>query len=107
MLISVFLSNLEDTTNNTFPPSTRGGLASPVPFGKVVLDGYADDGGLYVPEHYPQFNLTDLRQCATYAELAFRIFRPFISDMELRKTGITSSCDCRLGAHLVLIKLGQ
>ena len=79
-----FLFKLEDTTNNTFPLSTRGGV-TPVPFGKVVLDGYADDGGLYVPEQYPQFDLADLRQCATYAELAFRIFRPFITEVELRK----------------------
>jgi len=62
--------------------STRGGV-TPVPFGKVVLDGYADDGGLYVPENYPKFDLADLRRCATYAELAFRIFRPFITEVEL------------------------
>ena len=63
--------------------STRGGIA-PVPFGKVVLDGYADDGGLYVPEFYPQLDIEKLRQCSNYSDLAFNVFRPFIDQAELR-----------------------
>jgi len=40
--------------------STRGGVGNNIPFSKVVVDGYADDGGLYVPNSYPSQGFTDM-----------------------------------------------
>ena len=40
--------------------STRGGVGNNIPFSKVVVDGYADDGGLYVPNSYPSQGFTEL-----------------------------------------------
>src|SRR3989338_7185363 len=39
--------------------STRGGV-EPQPFSKILLEGLASDGGLYVPEQYPSFSPDDL-----------------------------------------------
>ena len=94
--------------------STRGGVGNNIPFSKVVVDGYADDGGLYVPNTYPSqgstdihvlngkifktkdevvpsgsgipersFDLDALRKCKSYSDLAFQIFRKFISAEEI------------------------
>ena len=43
--------------------STRGGRspAAARPFDEVLLAGLARDGGLYVPETWPQFDAIDLR----------------------------------------------
>lgn len=43
---------------------TRGSLAQPVPFTQAVVDGLAEGGGLYVPEHLPSFSQHDLRAMA-------------------------------------------
>lgn len=54
--------------------STRGG--APVrTFSEILLEGLASDGGLYVPESYPQFSRRALAEMAQmpYAELAFTI----------------------------------
>ncbi len=68
--------------------STRG--AAPVlEFEDVLLAGLARDGGLYLPESWPQFGADEIRALARldYAELAARIARPFVggalSDDEL------------------------
>ena len=49
--------------------STRGGVGINIPFSKVVIDGYADDGGLYVPNSHPTFDLDTLRKCSAYSDL--------------------------------------
>ncbi|MCF8198884.1 MAG: threonine synthase [Sulfuritalea sp.] len=61
--------------------STRGG-AQPQEFCDILLGGLAPDGGLYLPESYPQVaaQLTEWRDLS-YAELTFRILRLFISDI--------------------------
>ncbi len=61
--------------------STRGG-AQPQEFCDILLGGLAPDGGLYLPESYPQVaaQLTEWRDLS-YAELAYRILRLFISDI--------------------------
>ncbi len=59
--------------------STRG--AAPIlEFEDVLLTGLARDGGLYVPETWPQFTPADLRalQGLPYAEQAARIMWPFV-----------------------------
>jgi threonine synthase len=61
--------------------STRG--QAPVrDFAGVLLAGLAEDGGLYVPETWPQFVAADWRALRglPYAELAARVMRPFVGD---------------------------
>lgn len=58
--------------------STRGG-APPLQFDDVVLAGLARDGGLYVPESWPQLfdqGLSGLDRLS-YSELAARVLGPF------------------------------
>jgi threonine synthase len=69
--------------------STRG-AAPALAFDDVLLAGLAADGGLYLPEIWPQLEPDDLRALRglPYAELAFRVMRPFvggaIEDADLR-----------------------
>ncbi len=61
--------------------STRG-QADALDFEEVLLAGLASDGGLYVPESYPQFSPAEIAAMAhlSYSELAFRIILPFVGD---------------------------
>jgi len=58
--------------------STRG-KAPAIEFEEVLLAGMAPDGGLYVPENYPQFSREQMRKMRslTYSELAAEIMAPF------------------------------
>lgn len=61
--------------------STRG-QAPALSFEEVVLTGLAPDGGLYVPENYPQMSKDEIADLAglPYHEVAFRVMRPYIGD---------------------------
>ncbi|GAB4364871.1 MAG: threonine synthase [Kiloniellaceae bacterium] len=61
--------------------STRG-EAPVLAFDEVLLAGLARDGGLYLPESWPQFSAEDLRGFAgrPYAEVAFAVVKPFVGD---------------------------
>ena len=64
--------------------STRGAWReSPQPFRSILLEGLAPDGGLAVPESYPQLSDEELRALRgkSYRDLAFSILRWFISDI--------------------------
>src|SRR5215213_7418278 len=58
--------------------STRGGHSAG--FGDVLLGGPAPDGGLYLPDAWPRISPNELARFAAqpYAEVAFRIMRPFV-----------------------------
>lgn len=58
--------------------STRG-LAPTLGFCDVLLAGLARDGGLYVPQTWPQFTAAEFAALAgkPYDEIAFRVIRPF------------------------------
>ena len=58
--------------------STRGGAAAQ-DFTGVLMAGLASDGGLYLPEAWPQLAPADWQALAgkPYAEAAFRVLRPF------------------------------
>ena len=61
--------------------STRG--RAPVrDFAGVLLAGLAEDGGLYMPESWPQFSTDDWRAMRglPYAALAARVMQPFVAD---------------------------
>ncbi|HET7060613.1 MAG TPA: threonine synthase [Nitrosospira sp.] len=62
--------------------STRGGMA-PKRFSKILLGGLASDGGLAVPETYPQFGAAELEKLRglSYPELAFEILSRFADDI--------------------------
>jgi threonine synthase len=59
--------------------STRG-AAAPRSFCEILLEGLAPDGGLYVPEAFPQVRLKDLRG-RSYPELAYRLLGSFMDDV--------------------------
>jgi threonine synthase len=62
--------------------STRGGMPLRS-FSEVLLEGLAPDGGLVVPEQYPQVSLRELEawRDVPYAQLAFEILRRFATDI--------------------------
>ena len=62
--------------------STRG-QSAPQSFCDILLGGLAPDGGLYLPESYPQISRADLDawRKLSYAELAFAILSRFIDDI--------------------------
>ena len=67
--------------------STRG--EAPVrDFAGVLLAGLAEDGGLYVPESWPQFTPADWRAMRglPYHALAARVIQPFVGDAIPSKT---------------------
>ena len=59
--------------------STRGGEAS-LSYEDVLLSGLARDGGLFMPEEWPEFSHSDLNEMKqlNYAELSAKILRPFV-----------------------------
>lgn len=62
--------------------STRG-QSPALSFSEILLGGLAPDGGLYLPETYPQFSDDDLRKMRdlSYADLAFAILSRLIDDI--------------------------
>ncbi len=63
--------------------STRG-ESEPASFNDILLTGLAPDGGLYVPERYPQLNLNLLREVAgDYRAIALRVLREFMPEYSM------------------------
>ena len=62
--------------------STRG-HAAPQTFCDILLGGLAPDGGLYLPESYPQIGRSELEawRKLSYADLAYEILSRFITDI--------------------------
>ena len=62
--------------------STRGGMP-PKKFSKILLGGLAPDGGLAMPETYPEIDPADLERLRglSYPELAFEIISRFADDI--------------------------
>jgi threonine synthase len=62
--------------------STRGD-ATPRRFCDILLEGLAPDGGLYLPERYPQVDAATLLRWRVlpYADLAFEILSLYIDDI--------------------------
>jgi len=66
--------------------STRGGMP-PKQFCEILLEGLAPDGGLVVPEHYPQVTIAELEQWRglTYPQLALEVLRRYVDDIPQRE----------------------
>ena len=66
--------------------STRG-YPQKKSFCDILLEGLAPDGGLYLPEHYPQIDAEALKKLESlffqegYASLAFHLLKLFIDDI--------------------------
>ena len=62
--------------------STRGDAARSK-FCSILLEGLAPDGGLYLPEHYPQISAATLEawRSLVYADLAFEVLSLYIDDI--------------------------
>ena len=62
--------------------STRGHAAGQR-FCDILLEGLAPDGGLYLPEHYPQVDSATLTRwrALPYAELAFEVLSLYVDDV--------------------------
>lgn len=66
--------------------STRGRIAAAhaaLPFGAILLEGLAFDGGLAVPERYPRFSTADFARLRAldYRGLAFEVLSRFCDDI--------------------------
>ena len=66
--------------------STRAASGNPPErkrFCEILLEGLAPDGGLYLPEHYPQIDDATLAQWRNlrYADLAFEVLSLYIDDI--------------------------
>jgi threonine synthase len=76
--------------------STRG-EAPPIAFDDALLAGLATDGGLYVPEQWPQLSATKIASFKgkSYADVAFEVLQPFIggtiADPDLKRM-IAEAC---------------
>ena len=68
--------------------STRGAEKN-LTFKDILFSGLASDGGLYVPEKWPQVEYEKLKKHSKYSDLAFEIIHPFmegdIENNELKK----------------------
>ena len=62
--------------------STRGGI-QPIAFKDAVMMGLATDGGLLLPESYPQISMEQLENWRglSYQQLAFQVISPFVDDI--------------------------
>ena len=62
--------------------STRGHNAKQT-FSQILLGGLAADGGLYLPEHYPQVSPSQLDawRGLSYADLAFEVLSLYCDDI--------------------------
>jgi threonine synthase len=60
--------------------STRG-CAPTLDFEAVTLAGLASDGGLYLPQAWPNFSTQEIASLRgkTYAETAVAVMRPFVA----------------------------
>ena len=89
--------------------STRG-TAPLLGFREVTLAGLASDGGLYVPESWPQFSRDEIAAMAnlSYVETAVRVMLPFVGD-DLSETELRDLCTQAYGrfSHAAVTPLVQ
>lgn len=91
--------------------STRGG-AGALDFEAAMLAGLASDGGLFLPERWPQLTADELSRLAgrPYEEVVLRVVQPFVgkafADSELKRLIAESYAEFRHPAKCPLRQLG-
>ncbi len=89
--------------------STRG-RASTLDFEAVTLAGLASDGGLYLPQVWPQFSPAEIASLhgETYAETAVAVMRPFVAG-SLSEEELRALCNQAYGrfSHVAVTPLVQ
>ncbi|MEZ0243603.1 MAG: threonine synthase, partial [Sphingomonas sp.] len=89
--------------------STRG-TAPLLGFKDVTLAGLASDGGLYVPEAWPQFSRDEIAAMAglSYVETAVRVMLPFVAE-DLTEAELRELCTQAYGrfSHAAVTPLVQ
>ena len=89
--------------------STRGS-APALGFEDVTLAGLASDGGLYLPESWPQFSAAEIRALAglSYVETAVRVMTPFVAG-SLTPEELRELCEAAYGrfSHQAVTPLVQ
>ncbi len=82
--------------------STRG-HAAPLAFQDTVLEGLADDGGLFLPERIPDVRgELDSWRGLGFVELAARVMAHFVDDIDARVLHTTTAaqlCELRCAGH--------
>ncbi|MBV8394339.1 MAG: threonine synthase, partial [Alphaproteobacteria bacterium] len=70
------------STRHGSVPLENGGTPAPLSFEEVMLAGLARDGGLYLPESWPQFSKAEIARLKgkPYVEVAYQVMRPFVGD---------------------------
>lgn len=73
--------------------STRG-HPKLLSFKEAVLQGLAPDGGLYIPTKIPTFGIEEIAtwQKLSFDQLAFKLYRPFISVDEIPDEDLRDLC---------------
>ena len=61
--------------------STRG-QSKDLYFKDVIFEGLATDGGLYIPDKWPELSsqLIESFKSMTYQQIAFHVFKPYIDE---------------------------
>lgn len=74
--------------------STRG-QSPALTFSEILLGGLAPDGGLYLPEQYPQFTDADLNAMRgmNYRELAFAVLSRLVDNSDIPHTDLKAIID--------------
>jgi threonine synthase len=92
--------------------STRGD-APVLEFSDVLLQGLARDGGLYLPETWPQFDAETIASFAgkSYEDVAFAVISPFVDgaipDADLKSMIAESYSGFRHPAVTPLVQTGS
>jgi threonine synthase len=65
-----------------------------VTFEDAIFQGYAPDGGLFVPENLPTITAEELQRwaCLSYTQLTFHVLRKFISLEEIPNDALEELC---------------
>jgi threonine synthase len=83
--------------------STRG-QAPQVTVSAAIEAGLAPDGGLYVPESFPHFNLKEFDGIDSFPEIAYRVLKPFFSG-DLLESKLHQICRSAFNFPLTLKEL--
>ena len=77
-----------------------------VPVSRALEEGLAPDGGLYVPETFPDLGPEAFEGCETIEDVAETLLRPFLADDPLVDS-LPSICEATFGFSVPLRALGR